>query len=149
MTTCIPLSYANLRILKNAPNMINVDERITVLNVSIIKISTRLNSVIVTPTKSQLASMENIVPLHIRSRTLKSASFIICSHSMRISISTFSTSKPNGAPTITNIIKLSAFMRTIFRISEENQIFLDTRPSSAKTGKVALLSLAMRKVVRD
>ena len=48
-----------------------------------------------------------------------------------------------------NIIKLSVSTRITFKISGENPIYSGTILSSAKIGKVELLSHAMKRVAKD
>ena len=64
-------------------------------------------------------------------------------------ISSFLTLKLNGALLIMNITKLSVFMLTISKTSEENQTYSDMTQSYVKTGKVELLLHVMRKGAKD
>ena len=48
-----------------------------------------------------------------------------------------------------NITKLSVFMLTISKTSEENQTYSDMTQSYVKTGKVELLLHVMRKGAKD
>ena len=147
MTIFIRQSFANLPTLKNVLKEINVGERITGSSAYITKINTKPSFATVILAKLEDVNTENIAPLLILLRTLKSASFTIWYHNRQILIFTFSISKQNGVPTTMNITKPSVFMLTTFKIFDANPIFSAMRLNSVKIGKVAPSSLAMRRVV--
>lgn len=143
MMTTTRQNSASLQRLKNVLRKKNAEGPTTVWKDYIIRTSTKLNSVINFLLKLINVSTETIVPLLTQLKISKSALFIICYHRTRTLIFISFTLRLNGALTIMNTIRLSVYMLTTFKISEESLTYSGMILNFVRTGRVALLSLAM------
>lgn len=149
MTTCIHLNYASSPTLRSVRRRIDVEERITEWKDYTTRTSTRLSSATASQIRSNSANMVTTAHSHTQSKISKSAWSTTCCLQTRTLIFTSSTSKLNGARTITNIIKHNAYIHITSKTSDANLTSLDMILNFAKTGKVVHSSLATKKDAND
>ena len=145
MITFTLQNFASSQRLKNVLKNKNASVLTIELRDSITKISIRRNSVIFIQTKLRPATMENTAPLLTPLKISKFVLFTICSLKTKTTTSLSLTLRLNGARSIMTIIKLNAFTHTTSKTSEENLICSSMRLSFVKTGKVGLLSPAIKR----